>query len=220
MNKEQAAALRKPFPKEAIGRINRGGGVVLDYVGHAATTDRLLEVDPEWTWEPLALDAHGLPAFDSNGGLWVRMTVCGVTRLGYGDSAGKKGPNAVKEAIGDAIRNAAMRFGVALDLWAKEDLPGATSHGEQATPAVASIKRHPSAKPKAVQDDVDVVGAAVSENAFAVFEYDIAAAQAMDELQIVGVRIAADKTLTDLDRQKLRNAFTERQNALKDGASA
>ena len=27
-----------------------------------------------------------------------------------------------KQLISDAIRNAAMRFGVALDLWAKEDL--------------------------------------------------------------------------------------------------
>ena len=220
MNKDQAAALRKPFAKEAIGRINRGGGVVLDYVGHAATTDRLLEVDPTWTWEPLALDPNGLPAFDSNGGLWVRMTVCGVTRLGDGDSAGKKGPNAVKEAIGDAIRNAAMRFGVALDLWAKEDLPGAHIGGEQSTPAVATIKRHPSAKPKAVQDDVDEVAAKVSESTYAVFEYDIATASALDELQIIGVRIGADKTLTDFDRQKLRNAFAEKQTALKGGESA
>lgn len=122
MNPEQAKALRAPFPKEAIGRIDRGHGVVLDYVGHAATTQRLLEVDPTWTWEPLALDEHGLPAFDPAGGLWIKLTVGGVTRLGYGDAAGKKGPNAVKEAIGDGIRNAAMRFGVALDLWAKEDV--------------------------------------------------------------------------------------------------
>ena len=122
MNREQAEALRKPFPRSAIGRINRGGGVTLDYVGHAATTQRLLEVDPEWSWEPLALDDRGLPAFDPIGGLWIRLTVCGTTRLGYGDAAGKKGPNAVKEAIGDAIRNAAMRFGLALDLWAKEDI--------------------------------------------------------------------------------------------------
>ena len=122
MNPEQAKALRAPFPKEAIGRIDRGHGVVLDYVGHAATTQRLLEVDPTWTWEPLALDEHGLPAFDTAGGLWIKLTVGGVTRLGYGDAAGKKGPNAVKEAIGDGIRNAAMRFGVALDLWAKEDV--------------------------------------------------------------------------------------------------
>lgn len=94
----------------------------LDYVGHAALTARLLDVDPRWYWEPLALDQQGLPAFDRNGGLWIKLTVDGMTRLGYGDSQGKTGPNAVKEAIGDALRNAGMRFGAALDLWHKGDL--------------------------------------------------------------------------------------------------
>ena len=84
-----------------------------------------LKVDPEWTWEPVAVEPSGLPMLDSNGGLWIRLTVCGVTRLGYGDADGKRGGSAVKEAIGDALRNAAMRFGVALDLWSKEELqPG------------------------------------------------------------------------------------------------
>lgn len=114
-------ALRAPFPPEQIGRLPKGG-VMLDYVGHAALTARLLDVDPEWSWEPLALDERGLPAFDKVGGLWIRLTVAGMTRLGYGDAAGKQGANAVKEAIGDALRNAAMRFGAALDLWSKEDL--------------------------------------------------------------------------------------------------
>lgn len=96
--------------------------VHLDYVGHAELTARLLDADPLWNWEPLAIGPDGLPVFDANGGLWIRLTVCGHTRLGYGDAQGKKGPNAVKEAIGDALRNAAMRFGAALDLWAKSDL--------------------------------------------------------------------------------------------------
>jgi hypothetical protein len=94
----------------------------LDYVGHAGTTKRLLEVDPLWEWEPLSYDENGLPRFDKFGGLWIKLTVCGVTRLGYGDAAGKDASStAVKEIIGDAIRNAAMRFGVALDLWSKVD---------------------------------------------------------------------------------------------------
>lgn len=128
MTAEDAAKLREPFPASAIGKLPRktktGGTIYLDYVGHAATTDRLLQVDPTWTWTPLALGDDGLPVFDKNGGLWIALTIKGVTRLGYGDAQGKTGPNAVKEAIGDAIRNAAMRFGVALDLWAKEDLSG------------------------------------------------------------------------------------------------
>lgn len=94
----------------------------LDYVGHAALTDRLLDTDPEWSWEPAALDDSGLPAFDRTGGLWIKLTVLGVTRLGYGAADGKSGGDAIKEIIGDALRNAAMRFGAALDLWHKGDL--------------------------------------------------------------------------------------------------
>lgn len=100
--------------------------VHLDYVGHAALTDRLLDADPNWSWEPVAF-RDGLPAFDQTGGLWIRLTVCGVTRLGYGHAAGKpsQDPGArEKEVIGDALRNAAMRFGAALDLWHKGDLHG------------------------------------------------------------------------------------------------
>ena len=100
--------------------------VHLDYVGHAALTDRLLDADPAWFWEPAAL-VDGLPAFDKSGGLWIKLTVCGVTRLGYGHAASKPNmdPGArEKEVIGDALRNAAMRFGAALDLWHKGDLHG------------------------------------------------------------------------------------------------
>jgi len=104
----------------------------LDYIGHAQVTKRLLEADPLWDWEPLAMGDDGLPRIDQFGGLWIKLRVCGVTRLGYGDAVGKAaGTTAVKEMIGDAIRNAAMRFGVALDLWSKISLhegknPGAT----------------------------------------------------------------------------------------------
>jgi len=115
MDEKQAAALRKPFPKTAIGQLPKGG-TMLDYVGHAATTDRLLAVDPDWTWEPMATDEAGNPQPDAAGNLWIRLTVCGVTRIGVGDG------NSMKIRIGDAIRNAAMRFGVALDLWSKEEL--------------------------------------------------------------------------------------------------
>jgi hypothetical protein len=92
--------------------------VHLDYVGHAALTDRLLDTDPNWNWEP----ATGSLELDQNNGLWISLTVCGVTRLGYGHAENKRGGDAVKEVIGDAIRNAAMRFGAALDLWHKGDL--------------------------------------------------------------------------------------------------
>ena len=94
----------------------------LDYVGHAALTDRLLDTDMDWSWEPVGFTPEGLPAHDRTGGLWIKLTVCGVTRYGYGAADGKTGGDAVKEIIGDALRNAAMRFGAALDLWHKGDL--------------------------------------------------------------------------------------------------
>ncbi len=130
MDKHPNDELRKPFPASAVGKLPRktkdGRTIYLDYVGHAAVTDRLLSVDPEWDWEPLAYDDSGLPLFDRNGqgqvvGLWIELTVNDVTRLGYG-SVTASSFDAEKQLIGDAIRNAAMRFGVALDLWTKADL--------------------------------------------------------------------------------------------------
>ena len=135
---ERATALRKPFPAESIGKLPKGG-VMLDYVGHAAVTDRLLTIDPGWSWEPFAIGADGLPALDRGNNLWIRLTICGVTRIGVGDG------KSAKECIGDAIRNAAMRFGVALDLWAKEDLvefaQAATTARREASPAERPVPR-------------------------------------------------------------------------------
>ena len=149
---EAALALRQPFPPESVGKLPKPyradspkgncpechgyhglPAVHLDYVGHAAVTDRLLTVDPEWTWEPFALDPMGLPARDQQGNLWIRLTILGTTRIGVGDG------KSLKECIGDAIRNAAMRFGMALDLWAKEPLVEfERSVTGAATPAAAS----------------------------------------------------------------------------------
>lgn len=147
--KNGLAMMRAAFPPHHIGFLAKGskqqtqcpanektnckvcGGwhhpkmVHLSYVGHAALTDRLLDCDLYWSWEPLAYDAIGLPAFDADGGLWIKLTVNGVTRLGYGnavESEFKEVGSRQKEVIGDALRNAAMRFGAALELWHKGDL--------------------------------------------------------------------------------------------------
>lgn len=160
---EALKRLRDPFEPGAIGKLPKpyrkdsqkgncqecGGyhglpAMHLDFVGHAALTDRLLQVDPGWYWEPLSFDQFGLPQFDNYGGLWIRLTVCGVSRLGYGDSQGKTGANAIKEAIGDALRNAGMRFGAALDLWHKGDLWEAKKErGEFESPDVSAQPANP-----------------------------------------------------------------------------
>lgn len=141
-SENQINQLPKPYKSDsAKGKCNVCGGLHglpaahLDYVGHAALTARLLDADPEWSWEPMAVDQNGMPVLDANGGLWIKLTVCGVTRPGYGDAQGKKGGNAVKEAIGDALRNAGMRFGAALDLWHKGDLYEVAEARGEAEPA-------------------------------------------------------------------------------------
>lgn len=126
MQPEQRDALREPFPASQVGKLPKAG-MHLDYVGHAAVTDRLLAVDPDWSWEPMARDEHGLPALRQVGKelvLWINLTVCGVTRPGCGSCLPNAG-DVEKQLISDALRNAAMRFGVALDLWSKEDLHSA-----------------------------------------------------------------------------------------------
>lgn len=122
MTEAAMGLLRAEFPAGQVGRLPRAG-TTLDYVGHGAVTARLLDVDPEWNWEPGARTESGAPAleYDKDGnpvGLWIKLTVLDVTRWGYG-SCGSSQFEAEKVLIGDAIRNAAMRFGVALELWIK-----------------------------------------------------------------------------------------------------
>ncbi len=207
MERQIADQLRAPFAPEKIGKLPRvtcgqcrdsrdrscdnhkkskcaecgswisSAHMHLDFVGHADATDRFLQVDPDWTWEPISFDARGLPAFDDNGGLWIRLTIAGTTRLGYGDADGKKGPNAIKEAIGDALRNAGLRFGVALDLWRKE------SAVEVSTPPPA---------PKPQWDPLE------QEVLFNGFNAEIEDAASLEDIAVIGKRLQSAKRSREL----------------------
>lgn len=181
--------LRAPFPKNVVGKLPKGG-IQLDYVGHAAVTDRLLSVDPEWSWEPLATDDHGLPLLDKEGNLWIRLTIHGHTRLGVGDG------RSMKERIGDAIRNGAMRFGVALDLWSKDELESAGSFQEQAP--------------------VHVPGPLVSEEDTQAWLDSVGAVTDLDGLRALWKDAQAQGALDHVPG--LRKALTERSTALQKAA--
>lgn len=134
--KSARSALDKHCAKHQMGKCKDCGAFIteghihLDYVGHAAVTDRLNTVlgPGNWGWEPLSVDEYGMPRMDSQGNLWIKLLVREpgtsewMYRIGYGD-----GSNSIKELIGDALRNAAMRFGVALDLWSKDELESTLS---------------------------------------------------------------------------------------------
>lgn len=169
--KRQTEIVREDFKKgvrcKLCGAWHHPDVVHLDYVGHAALTDRLLDCDPAWNWEPVALDDRGAPMLDGNGGMWIRLTVCGQTRLGYGHPDGKKGGDAVKEVIGDALRNAAMRFGAALDFWHKGDL-----HGDDEPPqATEETGADDAPTPEAIRDKMKsaIAGAATTDDLAAIW---------------------------------------------------
>jgi len=115
------------------------GGVQLDYVGHADITLLLIAVDPLWNWEPAAIDpATGGPVITKVGDryvMWGHVTVLGVRRMAVGTCEARKS-EVEKELIGDLLRNAAMRFGIATSLWSKAER---AEHGQPA-PKAAPVK--------------------------------------------------------------------------------
>jgi hypothetical protein len=134
-------------PDPSIVKAISKNGVELSYVGHGEITKALSEIDPEWTWEPV-LGADGLPAIRIQKGqiprrdrdpilvdmatMWGRLTLNGVTRWAVGSVEAHK-PDLDKELVSDFIRNAAMRFGVALGLWIGDSTPPARTAGTMRT---------------------------------------------------------------------------------------
>ena len=121
----------------------------LDYVGHAEVTRILSEIDPEWSWEPNARDADGGPSLrvlNKTVEMWGKLTLHGVTREGVGSVESGKGDTG-KELIGDFLRNAGMRFGIALSLWSKSEW----DEPEDATPEAPVLSDAMKAKVKRIQ---------------------------------------------------------------------
>jgi hypothetical protein len=125
--KENAIALRTILDKygvpdrSIVGKLPRGG-IQLDFVGHADITKILIEVDPMWWWEPAGWD-NGRPAIHVVNGMavmWGHLYVHNKQMLGVGTVKHDKA-DLDKELVGDFLRNAAMRFGICLSLWTKQE---------------------------------------------------------------------------------------------------
>lgn len=132
-----------PDPK-IVGTIPRNG-INLAYVSHADITKILIEVDPLWSWKPVQW-VNGRPAINVENGtatMWATLTLLGKSMLGVGSVRADK-QELDKELIGDFLRNAAMRFGIALSLWSKQDWSDNTTI--TSLPAVQA-KRAEDAKP-------------------------------------------------------------------------
>ena len=153
-----------PDPK-IVGKLPKGGQS-LSFVGHADITKMLIEVDSEWTWEPVAFDVNGLPAYRVENGMahmagW--LTVQGVRRLGIGSVMHNK-PDLLKELVSDFIRNSAMRFGICLSLWTKQEWD---DHSPVvATPAPKVAKAEPVGDAPLSQEQIEQFIAACEKAGF------------------------------------------------------
>ena len=109
-----------PDPK-IVGKLPKGG-VQLDFVGHADITRILIEIDPHWRLVPIAWD-NGRPAVNivnDMATMWFELTLLGTSRLAIG-TAKANAFDLDKQLYGDALRNGAMRFGISLNLWTKNE---------------------------------------------------------------------------------------------------
>jgi hypothetical protein len=151
-----------PDPK-IVGTIPRNG-INLAYVSHADITRILIEIDPSWSWQPVAWD-NGRPAIHIENGtatMWATLTLLGKSLLGVGSVRSDK-PDMDKELIGDFLRNASMRFGIALSLWSKQDWSDNTTittlpTAQRAEEAKKYVPNHPAKgvpSPQVVRDLID-----------------------------------------------------------------
>lgn len=152
-----------PDPK-IVGTIPRNG-INLAYVSHADITRILIEIDPLWSWQPIEW-VNGRPAIHVENGtatMWATLTLLGKSMIGVGSVRADKQDHE-KELVGDFLRNASMRFGIALSLWSKQDwsdnttitsLPAVQARrAEEAKPYVGNHPAKGVPSPKVVRDFV------------------------------------------------------------------
>lgn len=164
----------------------------LDYVGHADITRILLEIDPHWNWEPVAW-VDGRPAVhvvNAHAVMWARLTVLDKTVLAVGTAPADKA-ELDKELIGDFLRNAAMRLGIALKLWSKAEW----------NTTIASPATTTDDVPAAMMDDP----LAWTENAMR---------EATSVFALDAIATLAKARLTDEQRASVRPLYLERKAQL------
>jgi hypothetical protein len=119
MNNELRQKLHQPFPAAKVKQKRGQGGRTMSYISHGLVTERLNDADPDWSVERIATHTY----VDGSGalhcaGVELALTVGGVTRVEAGGPQRQDGfTNEIKNAYSDALKRAAMRFGVALGMW-------------------------------------------------------------------------------------------------------
>ena len=183
-----------PDPK-LVGKLPKGN-VQLDFVGHADITRILIEIDPTWEWQPVGWE-NGRPQIHVENGMatmWGELTLLGHSRLGVGSCRADK-QDLDKELVSDFLRNAAMRFGIALSLWTKQEWEDLNTHPAPAKKGAA---------PKKSADDTALVDPAVMQRFIVACQQNN-----LDHDQVADVAGVDLKKATVADMNKLRAAFNQ-----------
>lgn len=140
-----------------VGKLPKGG-MQLDFVGHADITRILIEIDPHWRWVPIAWD-NGRPVIHVENGIatmWGELQLLGQARLGVGSVRADKA-DLDKELVGDFLRNAAMRFGICLSLWTKQEWDDLNTNKPAAPKGKTGSAAKPSAKDRVIVSSAGTV---------------------------------------------------------------
>lgn len=207
-----------PDPK-IVGKLPKGG-TTLDFVGHADVTKMLIEIDPCWTWEPVAFDNDGLPAYRVENGMahmagW--LIIHGVRRLGVGSVQHNK-PDIVKELVSDFLRNAAMRFGVCLALWTKQEWDDIPRPAAEPSAVAKPGKQTIGNRPQDAKGDKPAAGPTTPLTAEQVAQFETACEKAgIDMEEVVVTAGIGDRPLVQADLATLRESFKQLQKEKNNG---
>ena len=139
--KELSHAVSPEIVKQRIGWRDRAGREhEVDYVEWHAVADLLDRICPDWAHQVM-----GIKQIGDFVAVTASITIKGVTRQGVGTGSAydEKG---IKKAEHDALKRAAVKFGVARELYRKEEEAAPRPAGNGASSAHAQFPSEPIAK--------------------------------------------------------------------------
>lgn len=188
-----------PDPK-IVGKLPKGNAY-LDFVGHADITRILIEIDPHWRLVPINWE-NGRPSVHVVNGMatmWFEMTLLGQARLAIG-TAKENSPDLDKVLYGDALRNGAMRFGIGLSLWTKQEWDDLDHYTQAPAPAPK--------KAAAKSEPAETVGPDTKLKKTQITQFVQACAKANLDHEIIADEAGVDlMQATVADLEKLRAVF-------------
>ncbi len=115
MTKDQVARFKSALTPDLVKRRPGPGGKMLDYIEWVTAADMLDEIAPDWSHQIKSIQIFG-EGSKAQVAVIVALTVSGVTREGVGVDwlADEQG---IKSAEHDALKRAAVKFGIGRDLY-------------------------------------------------------------------------------------------------------